>query len=109
MEALGLLGLMRDANVAGDAAVLRRAVLWCDANGAESLGDIMGSGLVDDFVAALQLKPIPLQKLRAALQALQPMQQAMPVPLQQAMPVPLQQAVMPTTMEPVVMGVVLDA
>ena len=71
MESLGLLQPMRDASVAGDAAVLRKAVQWCEANGAVSVSDITGNGMLDEFVRSLGLKPIPNKKLGAALQPLQ--------------------------------------
>ena len=66
METLGLLQPLSDAGVASDAAVLHKAVQWCEDNGATALGDITSTGMVDDFVRSLGLKPIPSKKLIAA-------------------------------------------
>ena len=71
VEVLGLLQPMRDAGLASDAAVLHKAVRWCDDNGATALEDITSTGMAADFVRSLGLKPIPAKKLTAALQPLQ--------------------------------------
>ena len=65
VEVLGLLQPMRDAGLASDAAALQRAAQWCDDNGATALEDITSTGMADDFVRSLTLKPIPAKKLTA--------------------------------------------
>ena len=50
----------------GDSVVQRRFA-WAQRSGATSLEDVVTYEFVDDFVAALALKPVPERKLRAAL------------------------------------------
>ena len=49
---------------------MKKAIAWCDEQGATSVSDIVEYNMVDDFVSQLGLKPIPGKKLRTMLQAL---------------------------------------
>jgi hypothetical protein len=67
--ALGLLQVLTTADIADD-ATFKKAIAWCDEQGATSVSDIVEYNMVDDFVSQLGLKPIPGKKLRTMLQAL---------------------------------------
>ena len=62
-----LLALLRSLGLEDEAAVLRAAEAWCKANEPHSIEEIVEYGLVDDFVDALDLPPIPAGRLRNAL------------------------------------------
>jgi len=66
--ALGLLPHLTELKL-NTPETVAAATSWCEAKGAHSVDDIVSSGMLDDFVKALKLKPIPAKKLHAALLA----------------------------------------
>jgi hypothetical protein len=64
---LGLLTLLEDVGAASEENLMN-GVRWCDEQGATSIDDFMeDADMVEDFLKALSLKPIPAKKLRAKL------------------------------------------
>ena len=57
---VGLVELLQDMNLQNSLTV---ATAWCDQNGAESIEDVVEHDMIEDFVGALELKPIPTKKL----------------------------------------------
>ena len=57
-----------------------RVTTWANEQGIESASDLLTTALVDGFIAALGLKPVPASKVRVALQAASSSQTAYNVP-----------------------------
>jgi len=64
---LGLLATLEAAGVTLSDATIATAVAWCEVEEVADIDDIVNFKLVDEFVAALELKTIPREKMLAAL------------------------------------------